>query len=230
MAIYRSQIITAASGSVGGLTFLPSRGGMALRGKAIPTNPNTTRQSTIRILHAFLTSYWVERMSRTNRDKWAAFAAHTPTPNALGDPIDIGGIAAWIRTQLPRLQAGLNLRPVPPRRFIASTFTPTWPYTVDSFAQRLIWGFDTADEWVKDLYAAMFVYIGRPQNQSVHSYRGSFRFAGALLGHPFLPPTSPANLPLPFHARIGQKVFYRITVTQADGRYSRPQIDNATVT
>lgn len=230
MAIFDSQIIASASGSVGGLTLLHSRGGLTLRARAVPVNPRKPAQDVVRGLLRYLANYWIENLSIKQRARWDTYAANTPRPNALGHHINVGGLAMWIRSQLPRVQAGLSFSKNAPTQYRTGSFTPVVGVTVASIAQRLIITFDNNDAWARAAGSAMLMFIGRPQNQTINRHRGSYRYSGRLDGNPLFPPTSPANFPVPFRVEIGHKVFFRVAVTLSDGRYTHSQVASATVT
>lgn len=230
MAVFASPLLSIASGSVGGLTFLPSSGGMALRGKAVPVNPSTPQQNTVRGLLRYLIDYWDHRLTDAQRDAWTLYARNTPRVNRIGHSVILAGPQTWIRSQLPRLQAGLSLVPNAPTLFTVGAFTTISPFTVDSIAQRLIFAFDNTDSWATVSGSAMLVYIARPQNPSVTIIRRNYRFAGLIPGNTFLPPVSPTNIPLPFLFSIGQKCFFRVVVTRVDGRYTRSASATTSVT
>lgn len=230
MALFSSQLLTAASGSVGGLTFLPSRGGMALRAKATPVNPSTPLQNTIRAIAARVATEWTGLLSVTQREGWERHAAGNLRRNALGRLINIGGLAMWIRCQVPRRYAGIRLQRTPPTDFTDAPFTPVVPLTVASIGQALILAFDNKDAWANTIHAAMLVFIAPPVNPTINRYRGSYRLAFPIPGNPFFPPLSPAAIPLPFPVVIGQRVFFRVAVTSTDARYSTGQVAHATVT
>lgn len=230
MALFASGIATAASGSVGGLTFLPTRGGMAFRAKPAPTNPSTSRQSIVRRWLAFLASYWTETLSQAQRDTWELYAANVPRPGRLGRKIGLTGQLMWVRSNLPRRQAGLSLVLAAPGNFTVEHFTAIAPNTVDSIAQRLIFAFDNTDDWAILSGSAMLVYIAAPKNPSIRVVKRGYRFAGSVLGNTFVPPVSPANIPLPFRMDIGQQCHFRVTVTRLDGRYTGTQSATTSVT
>lgn len=230
MALFASQLITAASGSVGGLTFLPTHSGLALRGKVVPVNPSSPQQETIRAALTYLANYWTESLTESERHAWGLYALHTPRPNRLGKLINLGGLPTWVRCQLPRLLAGLDFSARAPITYTVESFAPITPLTVASIGQKLIFAFDTTDDWVREQFAAMLIFISRPQNQSHNALNVSYRFAAKLDGSPFLPPTSPANVSLPFAVSIDQKIFIRVTVSRRDNRYTSSQYATATVT
>jgi hypothetical protein len=79
--------------------------------------------------------------------------------------------------------------------------------------------FDESDAWVTETGAAMLFWASPAVATTRNFYKGPYRYAGSLLGsNPFL--SSPATIPIPFPADLGQRVFIRARVTQADGRLS----------
>lgn len=223
MAIFTSQLLTAASGSVGGLTFMRTTGGMALRARAIPPNRNSPRQNVIRATLAYLSAYWVQTLNAKQRNAWATYAASIKRPNRLGRLRPISPISTWIAAQLPRLNAGLRLFPDAPTILTRATFTPIVPIQANVISQTLLFAFDNADAWARQTLGGMLVYITRPQNTSRHAFNRTYRFAGLIPGHPLFPPSSPASIRAPFPFHKLQHLFFRVSVHRRDNRYSAAQ-------
>lgn len=229
MALIRSSLISAASGSIGGLTFLHSAGGMAIRARAVPVNPSTPLQNVVRTLLAFLNSQWIEVLTRVQRAGWDRYANAVPLPGRLGNRRTVTGLAHWIRSQLPRLQAGLSILPNAPNVLDLGAFTPIALTGISSMFQIIQLAFNVNDPWTRSLGAAMLLYVGKPQNPTVQTFRAGYRYADRIDGHPFFPPASPVTLTLPFTVYSGQRLFFRVVVTAGDGRYSGTRCARGTV-
>ena len=223
--IFKSSIIESGSGSVGGLTLSRNRGGMYLRGRAVPTNPNTPFQQAVRSAAAQLASLWRNVLTADQRAAWDLYAENVELPNSLGDPRNVGGLGMYIRSNVPRIASGeadlvrvddgpiiFNLGDVGALEVISATAATD----VVSF------GFTDTDEWVDEDAAGLLIYTARAANPSINYFKGPYRFAGAVLGDSTTPPTTPAAIDAAFNIDVANKTFVFARVSRADGRLSTP--------
>ena len=226
--LFKSAIVTAASGSIGGITASHNRGGQYLRARTIPVNPGSVFQQTVRDAVISLSAKWGELLTVAQRTAWEVYADSVPIPNALGDPRILTGMAMYVRSNVPRIQALLPRVDDAPQIFNLGDVTgPTYAGLTPPTAATI--GFDAQDDWANEDDSAMLVYFSPPKMQSINYYKGPYRYAGPILGDVSLPPTTPAALTTPFtySAASPQRSFAQIRVTRADGRLSgpfRPQI------
>ena len=92
------------SGSIGSTTASRNRFGPYFRTKAIPVNPNTTRQQTVRALFATFVTIWNDTLTQAQRDAWNLWADNTPILGKDGSPINITGQNAYVRYNVARGQ------------------------------------------------------------------------------------------------------------------------------
>lgn len=102
--LFKSNLIAAASGSVGGTTFSHNRSGMYMRSRAIPVNPNSTRQQAIRGAMSSLVTYWLATLTAAQRAAWKNYADNTPFTNPLGDSFNLTGQQAFLRANIQRVR------------------------------------------------------------------------------------------------------------------------------
>lgn len=133
MALIKSTILAAISGSINGTTFSRNGGGAYARNRSIPTNPGTDRQDNVRTSLASLAQAWRDTLTDTQRALWINYGASQSVTNRLGDTIKLSGIAAFQRVNLFRLStlatsmlteppaSGLNPNPAP--TFVGATVT-----------------------------------------------------------------------------------------------------------
>lgn len=88
--LFLSDRMTSASGSIGGTTFSHNRFGMYTRARRSPVNPNTSEQQDARAAFASASAGW-RALTEAQRDAWNAYAANTPTVNALGQSVYLTG-------------------------------------------------------------------------------------------------------------------------------------------
>lgn len=216
--LFKSQVYTQASGSVGGLTYSHNLGGMYTRARRTPVNPTSPFQTTVRDALTQLAASWSQVLTQDQRDAWKVYSTNQPLINRLGDSINIPPMAMYIRCNVPRLQAGMTRIDDAPFIYTLPDFT--LPVPTVTAPSTLSLAFETSDDWVSEDDAAMLVFASRGQSPGKNFFAGPYRLAGSILGDNGTPPTSPAALTLPFAVAAGEKVFFEAEVTRADGRLS----------
>lgn len=219
MALFKSQIITQASGSVGGMTYSRNKGGMYIRARAIPTNPNTALQQAVRNAVTQLSNFWVDTLTAAQRTSWELYADNVPVINRLGDSVLIPALSHYVRSNTPRLQNGLPRVDTAPSTFDLGPFTdPT--FAVEPLTDLISVTFDNTDDWANEDDSAMIIYASAPQNPTINYWKGPYRLAGKIDGDSVTPPTSPQTMDMPIGIEAGQKAFFKASVSRADGRLS----------
>lgn len=219
--IFKSQVLTQASGSVGGVTYSHNRGGMYQRARSIPVNPNTAEQQAVRGLMASLTSHWGNTLTDAQRDDWNTYGRNVPMLNALGDQIELSGLSHYIRSNLPRIQAAAARIDDAPTVFNLGEFTnPT--ATADESDNAVKVAFTNTDEWANESGGYAFVRIGRPVAPTINFYAGPWRYSGKIVGATPTPPTSPATITTPWGVSEGQRIYAEVRFQRADGRLTLP--------
>ena len=219
MALITSPVISAGSGSIGGLTLSRNKGGMYIRQRAIPTNPNSTYQQAVRQIVADLSNRWLQTLTAAQRTAWDEYAANVPLVNPLGAPRNVTGLNMYIRSNTARVQATLDRIDAAPTEFDLGSFTSPTP-TVTTGPSQCSLAFDDTDDWANEDDASLLLFLSAGQNPSLNYFKGPYRLSGGVAGDSVTPPTSPAVISAPFTYASGQKVFIKVTVTRADGRYS----------
>lgn len=217
--IFKSHVYTQASGSIAGTVFSHNRGGMYTRARTIPVNPGSVFQQAVRGYVAQLTSLWMSILTAAERAAWDNYADLVNIPNSIGDPINVGGLAMYVRSNVPRLQAGIPRVDTGPVVYNLGAFTPPGIASITA-PTALSLTFDNTDAWANEDDAAMLVYGSRGMNPSINFFKGPYRYADKIDGDGVTPPTSPAAIVLPFPLQATQKAFVRIRVSRADGRLS----------
>lgn len=221
--LFTSQIVSAASGSVGGLTASRNAGGNYFRARAVPTNPNTPAQADVRTKFGVLVNRWINALTQAQRDAWDLYADNVPLTSPLGGTRVVSGLNQYLRSNTPRRRASMLRVDAGPTVFDTGDFTEVTIPAAATGTQTIDFTFDVADAWANEDDAAMLLFSSPGQNPTINYFRGPFRFAGRILGDAVTPPTSPASIASPFTFVTGQKVFAYVVVTRADGRYSLRQ-------
>lgn len=216
---FSSQIYTAVSGSIGGVTYAHNQGGMYARGRAVPTNPNTAQQQVMRNAMGALTTAWLSVLTALQRTGWSTFAANVPLTDALGQARTIPPLSWYIKVNSLRLQTALTRIDAPPTVFELATMTLPVP-TIVAAGTTVSVAFTNTDAWAGEVGGALLVYASRPQNATKNFFAGPYRFAGKISGA-VSPPTSPAVITLPFSiGPTGSRMMFKFVAVRADGRPS----------
>ncbi len=219
---WKGALATELSGSLGGITASRNRGGPYFRARVTPVNPATPFQAAVRGFVATLTSAWNSVLTPGQRDGWNFYALSVQLPDTFGDPRNVSGIAMYVRSNVPRLQAALARTDDAPLVFNLGTFTNPGFETFVAAANTFDVTFANTDLWANEDGSAMIILASRPQNPSVNFFKGPYRFAGLVAGDAILPPTSPETINAPFNIGVGQRIFVQARVSRADGRLALP--------
>lgn len=228
--LFDSQLITAASGSVGGITASHNRGGKYFRARVTPTDPNTTRQQLIRALVADISGRWNSTLTEAQRQAWRLYSDNVPLPGPLGKVRPVGGLPMYIRSNIARRNAGLPRVDDAPTVFDVARFTPITNPAATALTNRIQFDFDQFDPWVLETNSAMILFSSPAQNPSITFYKGPYRFGDLVLGSEDPPPSPPANLAAGFLITQNTRVFFRVVAVRADGRVSASQQQTAIAT
>lgn len=217
--IFKSPIISQGSGSIAGLTLSRNRGGMYFRGRAIPVNPATALQVAVRNILAQLSILWQDTLTAAQRIAWETYADNVPLKNRLGENIFVTGLNMYIRSNVPRLQAASTRIDAAPAIFNLGAFTdPT--FVIDTANDEVDVSFDNTDEWANEDDSHLLVFGSAPKDPTINYFRGPYRLLGSIDGDSVTAPTSPAALALGHVATAGQRFFFRVVASRADGRLS----------
>jgi hypothetical protein len=219
--LFKSQVYTQASGSIGGITYAHNAGGAYTRARSIPTNPNTARQQIVRNLMAQLTSAWQETLTPAQRLAWKVYSDNVTLPNPLGDPINTGAATHYYRSNVPRMQGGAARQDDAPTTFNLGDMTPA-TFAASAATALLSVTFDNTDSWANEDDAHALVYCSAPQAPTINYFKGPYRYLDGIDGDSITPPTSPADFATLHTLTAGQKLFVQIRVSRADGRLSSP--------
>lgn len=229
--LFKSQLVTQASGSAGGLTASRNRYGQYLRARVLPVNPNSVSQQAVRNSMTSLVQRWTESLTSSQRSKWSDYAAAVPVTNRVGDQVYLTAQNMYVRSNVQRYRYQVSsLVDDAPVVFDLGTFTPV-TVSVDATTGDTAVTFTEADAWNNEDGGFLYVFVGRPINGTRNFFGGPYRQVGAVSGNSISPATSPDTVgTYPFGLpTAGQKIFARITAGRADGRYSSAQTVAASI-
>lgn len=221
--LFEPTIGTGLSGRLGGIVASHGPGGAYFRKWVVPVNPSTPAQNIVRASFGLYANKFATELSEAQRQSWKTYSDNVPLTGRTGIVRSVGAIGMFQRTNTPRVQAGLPEVLDAPTIFTTGAFTPVTDPTALETADVIGFAFTDTDEWVGEDDAAMLVYSSAPQNPGITFFGGPYRFAGTILGDGTTPPTTPATITNPFVLTAGQRVFWRVQVTRADGRLSSDQ-------
>jgi hypothetical protein len=219
---FKSTLVDQASGSMGGITGSRNRFGVYLRQKAMPVNPNTSRQQAVRTIFAAVTSAWFNILTAPQRAAWDAYGAGVAMRDALGETIYLTGLNHYVRSNVPRLQSGLARVDEGPTDFTLPGADPALAVTATHSNQHLSIAFNNSLAWAVEAGGALLVFGGRPVMASINFNKGPYRLCGHVAGATPTPPTSPATLTSVYEFAVGQRIQVQCRISRADGRLTEP--------
>lgn len=179
------------SGSIGAVTASRNRFGPYFRTKAIPINPNTVRQQTIRALFATLVNNWTNTLSAADRIAWEVWAENTTILGKDGSPINITGQNAYVRFNTIRLQIGETRVDAAP--IIFNNGSPVTGFEATDDAQDGVFELNIAGDAVAttarvigetSALGNLAVYLGTPVNATRTFFKGPYQLAASILFPP----------------------------------------------
>lgn len=227
--LLRGLIATDLSGSLAGITASRNKGGAYFRERISPVNPNTTFQAAIRAAMSNLTAIWRDELTGAQRTAWTTYAENTPVTNRIGDTIFLSGLSHYVRSNVPRVQAGLARVDAAPTLFGLAEMGTVEVIGADETTNVIAFSFQNTAAWAGAAGGALLVYVSRPQGPATNFFKGPYRYAGRVNGAG-TPPTSPGSVTAPFDLSADQRVFVRFRATEAGGRLSTDFRDFAVVT
>lgn len=222
MALFKELLVADLSGKVGANVFSHNRGGKYVRVLSIPTNPNTPQQVAVRSAFAFLTDRWTNILTVAQRLAWIVYALNVKVPNRIGEQISLSGLAMYTRCNTAKRAQAIAVSDTAPTVFTNALFLQQSASNASEATQTVEFPFAVSPltaPWANEVGSFLMVFLSRPQNVSIRYFRGPYRFSGAIQGDP-VPPTSPFVVTAPFAFVVGQKLFWRQLIVQADGRIS----------
>ena len=213
-------IVSDIRGAIGGIVFSRNKSGAIARQRTVPINPKTALQSAIRAIIASVSQSWRTATSTAQKAAWAVFGANVDAKNKLGETIKLSGFNQYVKSNTAAINAGLPAILDAPVVFTLPGEDSTLAAVVSEAAQTIAVTFDDTLDWVGEDDAALLVYMGLPQDDSVEFFNGPWRYAGALLGDAADPPETGDPVPCSFVCAAGQKIFTQAKIIRADGRIS----------
>lgn len=211
---------TQISGSSGGTTWSRNRFGAYKRNRSLPVNPNTSRQVAVRNNVRSLAIAWNNTLTQAQRDAWNVYGANVTWTNKLGQAVNLTGLNHYIRSNTPRLGAGLARVDDAPTIFTLAVAELSLGATASEATQIITFTFDDTATWASEDGAFQQFAAGLPVNGGIGFFGGPYRLVGNGLGNSGTPLTSPQTFTSGFPIAAGQRLWVRTRIGRADGRLS----------
>lgn len=222
--LFKSSLLAQASGSVGGSTYSRNRGGMYIRNRSVPTNPNTGAQAAVRANMAMCSQAWM-LITDVQRQSWATYAANVAMKNRLGDTIFLTGQQMFLRTNCVRVQASLPPIANGPTTYNLGELGDFVAEAPDVSMQSIELNFDDSMEFANHTGDYLVIWVSRPVAPSINYFKGPFNYADVLAGSTLTPMTSPVStVPPVAPITLGNKLFVKVAALYHDGRMTNSQI------
>jgi hypothetical protein len=179
---FTSPIISAGSGSIAGCTVSRNRGGMYMRNRAVPVNPNSASQQVMRGALATLVANWTSILDTDQRAAWNTWALNTPQTDALGSTYKMSGQNAYIKMNSLRILAGVAIINDAPATYAGAALSQPTAIVIQEATQLISFAFTNTDAWATAVGGHLMVFSSRPQNPSKSFFAGPFRYAGRVNG------------------------------------------------
>lgn len=206
------------SGKQGGIVWSHNAAGPYVRNRAIPVNPNTSRQVAVRLSVRNLGIRWSVVLTQALRDAWDVYAANVTWLNRLGQTITLTGLNHYVRSNTPRLISGIAPVDIAPIIFDLAAADGALVATASAATQDLTIDGDPAGLWIGEADAWQFYYMGLPQNPGRKFFGGPYRLLTAVPG--VGPPPFPVVIAAAFPFGAGQRIWVRSRIARGDGRLS----------
>ena len=211
------------SGKIGGNVYAKNRGGQYVRQWRSNTNPNTQPQQSARTALSSLVTAWQTELTDAQRQGWDSYGKNVAMTNRLGDVIYLTGQNHYVRSNSPRIIAGVARVDDAPTAFNLGTLNPC-EVELHTGPSGYAVIFDDTQDWVNDDGSVLIVQDAVEVSPTRNFFKGPFVFNSGIEGDSSTPPTSPA-IYTPTHPMTeGNASFVRVRLSQADGRLSSPQI------
>ncbi len=220
---FPGELLSASSGSAGDVVATRNQHGPYTKPRVTPADPATALQLALRAHLSTCCLAWNSTLTQAEREAWERYALAVRLPGRLGRKNHAGGVAMYVRSNVPRLQAAEVTLPridAAPALHDLGPYTPLPRIALNFNDDTIHPFFAESDAWCTESGAAMLFYASPPKSPARNFWKGPYQYAGPLLGSdPAL--SSPGTVHLPIPAGAYPRVLVRARVTRADGRLSQ---------
>lgn len=142
MALFR-PILGELNGSLANNVFARTKGGLIVKRRAQPTNPQTQQQQLVRSWLQTLTTRWTDVLTEQQRQDWRAWASQQTHVNRLGESVTWSGQQEYVSLGCRALRAGDSVKDLIPDIGPPGPLTELTP-TVDAAAGTISCDFEVS--------------------------------------------------------------------------------------
>jgi hypothetical protein len=211
MAKFTSHVYSEIRGSISGTTYSRNRFGQYVRRRAVPAQPRTPYQMSVRSFFGSVASSWRD-LDQDSQALWRALAERIVRTDALGNPIRLTGLQAFVMINALRRVLGLPVTPNAPPDVGTPPAIATLILSIDTTVNQFDVQFTPSP-----LAGAIVIEATAPQSAGVNSVgRSKFRFVRMVKPGSFGGTiTAPQSIWTQYVARfgippLGSKVFVRV--------------------
>lgn len=217
------------TGSVADVTFLRTRGGLAVRERVFPTQTPSVPRDEVQDALRKVSRSWSTILSEVERDAWRTYSAIWPGPDRFGHPKNKSGYNQFVKSNLAFWYwfGSLGFRSAPPR---GPAHLPTFNFSCSAASEKISTELPPTSYPIPEEGMVLYAYAGEILSPGVGYYSGPYlaldynRFtSGAWEKFPW-------EVPCPWPPEVGKVFFLKFTTSLADGSFSGPWQHRATIT
>jgi hypothetical protein len=208
---YLSNIISAASGAMGGMVAARSSQGLYMRARVTPVNVNSEAQQLVRQTLSNLAVYWSQTLTEQQRENWRVYASQVTHSNVFGLPINWSGFGEFVHCNQVRVLIGTGIRNQAPADLTSMNVQP-FTGVIDASAKTLVLTFDAGDTW-NEVGGGMSVRLSGPAGLGVNFF-GRGKVIGSI--KPIIgPEANPKTFNLSWDPLVGQRYVIEAVAAEA---------------
>ncbi len=208
------------SGSIAGNTFARNRYGNYVRARTKPVNPTSPLQQQVRAAAGDAVGRWSSILTAAQRTAWNLYADSVIMKNRLGESVNLSGFNMYVRSNSLLIRSAFPPVDAGPTNFSLPDQDGLFAITISEATQDVSVVFDPLKVWNITDDGFMFIFLGRPQQNTINFFNGPWKIGTVLEGDTALPLTSPQTFTAPFVCTEGQHVWAYARIMDPDGRVS----------
>jgi hypothetical protein len=203
----KNKLFDEASGSIGGFTFAGSQGGMYMKNKSNPKNPNTAKQQIVRSAMSSANSKW-HTMTTAQREVWDKWGGTLEKEDILGNKVDISGWSAFAGAFILATRASLDLSAIGANTSIKAGYYSIGSLNVVQGSSKLqvASGIPTG--------SLVLVFVSPVVEQTINNFGGTYEYVNKGITK------NTARMDVQAKVPAGKRVFVKLVGQETGGRYS----------
>lgn len=206
----KNKLFDEASGSIGGFTFAGSQGGMYMKTKSNPKNPNSSKQRLVRNAMASATVKW-RTMTSAQRKVWDNWGSTLEKQDILGNKVEISGWSAFAGAFILTKRGDLYNETVGANTSIKSGYMSIGTLNAVQGTTKLQITNSVA------VPEATLVFVSPVVDQTINNFGGTYDYSRNGIAK------NTARLDVQDKVPAGKRVFVKLVGLQSGGRYSKPR-------